>query len=206
MAKIEWKNPWEEECAALFDELKLKWEYEPRRFHLEPEYVPSFYVADVNVYVDVPDSAYSKKDKEKKLADFKERYPSDTIYILDGFSILDKIFLMQFIFGSNFTRFQHLEGFEKDERTKHFVLSLLEEVIEALREINRKDHVLEKVVVDEEALKEELVDAFHFFVTICLIWGFSPEDITDSYKMKNLKNWDRYRTRLEEKKTKEKNA
>lgn len=47
--------------------------------------------------------------------------------------------------------------------------------------VNRKD-------VDYERVRDELVDILHFWVSLCLKLGISPEDIFETYKRKNLEN------------------
>ena len=45
--------------------------------------------------------------------------------------------------------------------------------------------------IDEAALKEELVDVLHFFVSLCLRSGMDAEELYARYLDKNRENFDR---------------
>lgn len=106
---------------------------------------------------------------------------------------LDKIFELQKKFGKLYTNFDTKETTikYKEERTKHFVLAIVEEVIELLRSINHKEWKIVRFVPNISKLKEEIADITHFLVTIALVWGMNPEEFLKEYEKKNKENWKR---------------
>lgn len=90
---------------------------------------------------------------------------------------------LQKYFGNN-----DLENFteeEKQQYTKDNILGLLDETHEVLRETNWKHWRKTKKPINEENLKEEIVDVFHFFINLCIVWGFSAEEIYEAYLKKD---------------------
>jgi dimeric dUTPase (all-alpha-NTP-PPase superfamily) len=45
--------------------------------------------------------------------------------------------------------------------------------------------------IDDERLKEEIVDVLHFFVSMCLKAGIGPEELYQAYIRKNQENFAR---------------
>lgn len=82
---------------------------------------------------------------------------------------------------------QKLEGEDRVMFIKDMVLALLDEVHEALGEVGWKPWAKSRHV-NEEALKGELVDAFHFFMNLCLVSGMDAEELEIRYDIKNEKN------------------
>ena len=80
---------------------------------------------------------------------------------------------------------------EKESYTKDKVLALLDETHEVLREINWKSWKKTKKDIDQEHLLEELADTFHFYINLCLVWGFDAKDIYTAYIKKDDENYDR---------------
>ena len=70
------------------------------------------------------------------------------------------------------------------------VLAMISELSEVLDEVNFKWWKNPKPV-DDAALKGELVDVLHFFVSMCLKSGMSAEELFELYKAKNQENFDR---------------
>ena len=69
-------HPVEAELAALLDANGIRWEYEPHRFALEHgEFVPDFYLPDVDVYVEctVAQQRHVTR-KNRKAREARERY------------------------------------------------------------------------------------------------------------------------------------
>lgn len=99
---------------------------------------------------------------------------------------LDDLFVKQRMLQEKFEN--DLDGMSNSVRqqyTKDNVLGLLDETHEILREVNWKNWKKTKKDVDVDRLKEELADAFHFFINLCLAWGFSAEEIYEAYLKKN---------------------
>ena len=80
---------------------------------------------------------------------------------------------------------------EKEEYTKDKVLALLDETHEVLREINWKSWKKTKKDIDGDKLLEELSDVFHFYINLCLVWGFDAKDVYGAYLKKDEENYNR---------------
>ena len=78
----------------------------------------------------------------------------------------------------------------KEVRIQKEVLAMISELSELLDEVNFKWWKNPKPV-NEAALKGELVDVLHFFVSMCLKSGMSAEELFALYKEKNQENFDR---------------
>ena len=106
---------------------------------------------------------------------------------------LDKLFKrqkeLQIILGEDIDRFTEDQA---QQYTKDNILSLLDETHEVLREINWKHWKKTKKVIDKDHLKEELTDVFHFFINLCLAWGFTSNEIYDAYLEKDHEIIDRH--------------
>ncbi len=70
------------------------------------------------------------------------------------------------------------------------ILACMDELTELLNELNWKWWKNPKPL-DPEAIKGELVDVLHFFVSMCLRSGMSAQDLFDGYVAKNRENFDR---------------
>ena len=80
-----------------------------------------------------------------------------------------------------------LEGISATEWIQKHTLAMLSELAELLDEVNFKWWKNAKPV-DEHALKEELVDILHFFLSMCLSAGLDAEQIYRIYLEKNAEN------------------
>lgn len=103
---------------------------------------------------------------------------------------LDEIFRMQEALNADIIRCRHLEGISDTEWIQKQTLAMLSEMAELLDEVNFKWWKNPKPV-DARAVKEELVDILHFFVSMCLRAGLSPQEMYDIYKQKNHENLNR---------------
>ncbi len=70
------------------------------------------------------------------------------------------------------------------------ILACMDELTELLNELNWKWWKNPKPL-DPEAIKGELVDVLHFFVSMCIRSGMSAEDLFRGYVAKNQENFDR---------------
>ena len=66
-------------------------------------------------------------------------------------------------------------------------MALIDEVTELLNEINYK-WWKNKKPINEAAVKEELCDVLHFFVSMCIDAGMSAEELHKIYIEKNREN------------------
>ena len=102
---------------------------------------------------------------------------------------LDEIFAMQNLLDTEIVRLRQLD-FPMDQWMQKEVLAMISELSEVLDEVNFKWWKNPKVV-DQDALKNELVDVLHFFVSMCLKSGMTAEELFALYKAKNQENLDR---------------
>ncbi len=103
---------------------------------------------------------------------------------------LDEIFRMQQALNDDIIARRHLEGISDTEWIQKQTLAMLSEMAELLNEVNFKWWKNPKPV-DEYAVKEELVDILHFFVSMCLKAGMTPQEMYDIYMEKNRENFNR---------------
>ncbi len=102
---------------------------------------------------------------------------------------LDVIFQMQQSLDEDIATRRNLE-FSKEVWLQKEVLAMISELSELLDEVNFKWWKNPKPV-DDAALKGELVDVLHFFVSMCLKSGMSAQELFALYKAKNQENFDR---------------
>lgn len=70
---------------------------------------------------------------------------------------------------------------------KDMHIALTDELHEALAETGWKPWASSNHI-NEEAFKSELVDAFHFFMNLCLVVKMAPDELFHKYKAKREKN------------------
>ena len=102
---------------------------------------------------------------------------------------LDVIFEMQQSLNSDIEARINIT-FSREEWMQKEVLAMISELSEVLDEVNFKWWKNAKPV-DDAALKGELVDVLHFFVSMCLKSGMTAEELFALYKAKNQENFDR---------------
>jgi dimeric dUTPase (all-alpha-NTP-PPase superfamily) len=107
----------------------------------------------------------------------------------DNVDKLEHIFTLQAAFDEKLARQRQLEG-DLETWIQREVLAIISELGELLAEVNFKWWKNPRPV-DTDAVKEELVDILHFFVSMCLKAGFSAEDIYQAYLEKNQENFRR---------------
>ncbi len=103
---------------------------------------------------------------------------------------LDEIFRMQQALNEDIINRRHLEGISDTEWIQKQTLAMLSEMAELLNEVNFKWWKNPKPV-DDKAVKEELVDILHFFVSMCLRAGMTPQEMYEIYMEKNRENFNR---------------
>ncbi len=103
---------------------------------------------------------------------------------------LDIIFEMQNKFDSDLVQRRDLSGISQAEWIQKETLAMLSELAELIDEVNFKWWKNPKPV-NEHAVKEELVDILHFFVSMCLKMNMSSVELYDMYILKNRENFDR---------------
>lgn len=108
---------------------------------------------------------------------------------------LETIFNMQRSLDDDIVRLRGLD-YPKDVWLQKEVLAMLSELSEVLDEVNFKWWKNPKPV-DDDALRGELVDVLHFFVSMCLKSGMDADELFARYCEKNKENFDRQYGRSE---------
>ena len=103
---------------------------------------------------------------------------------------LELIFELQNQFDTELLQTRHLESISREEWIQKETLAMLSELAELIDEVNFKWWKNAKPV-DEEAVKDELVDILHFFVSMCLKMGMTADELCARYLEKNKENFDR---------------
>lgn len=80
-----------------------------------------------------------------------------------------------------------IDSEERIQFSKDMHIALVDELHEALAEIGWKPWATSNHF-NEEAYQGELVDAFHFFMNLCMVGKMTPDMLFDKYKAKRLKN------------------
>ena len=102
---------------------------------------------------------------------------------------LEMIFRLQSALDGDIMERRHLD-FPYEVWMQKDILACMDELTELLNELNWKWWKNPKPL-DPEAIKGELVDVLHFFVSMCLRSGMSAQDLFDGYVAKNRENFDR---------------
>ncbi len=103
---------------------------------------------------------------------------------------LEEMFALQKSFNDSIIKTRHLEHITREEWLQKRALALFCETAEMLEEVNYKWWKNEKPV-DEDAVKEELVDMFHFFLSLCLSVDMDAGELHALYLKKNQINFKR---------------
>lgn len=102
---------------------------------------------------------------------------------------LDDIFQLQAELNREIREKRSLE-YSKGEWIQKLTLAMLSELAELLDEVNFKWWKNPKQI-DDRLVKEELVDILHFFVSMCLDAGMTPDEMHRMYLEKHQENLDR---------------
>ena len=105
---------------------------------------------------------------------------------------LDAIFHYQNLFDTELMQKRGLAGISMEQWIQKETLAMISELGELIDEVNFKWWKNPKEV-DANAVKEELVDILHFFVSMCLKAGMDAEELYLRYLQKNRENFDRQR-------------
>lgn len=102
---------------------------------------------------------------------------------------LDVIFELQKSLDEDIVARRNLDH-TPEEWIRMDVLAMVSELAELLDEVNFKWWKNPKPI-NEESLHGELVDILHFFISMCIRAGMSPESLYEGYIAKNRENFDR---------------
>lgn len=100
---------------------------------------------------------------------------------------LEEIFALQKSFNDEVIHTRGLEKVTDDEWIQKYMMAMFVEMGEMMDETNYKWWKNPKTV-NSDAVKEELVDVLHFFVSICLRAGMTAEELHRLYLEKNKEN------------------
>jgi dimeric dUTPase (all-alpha-NTP-PPase superfamily) len=103
---------------------------------------------------------------------------------------LEHIFQLQAKFDQALIEKRNLQHIKPDEWIQKEVLAIVSELGELLDETNFKWWKNPKDI-NHDALREELVDILHFFISMCIKAGMTAEDLYQGYFKKNKENFDR---------------
>lgn len=103
---------------------------------------------------------------------------------------LQKLFDMQKAFDSEVVEKRNLHNITIDEWMQKETLAMISELSELLDEVNFKWWKNPKDI-DYNRVKEELIDIFHFFMSMCLKAGMNADEVYDRYIEKNKENFKR---------------
>lgn len=103
---------------------------------------------------------------------------------------LDEIFAMQQALNEDIIARRGLTGISDEEWIQKQTLAMLSEMAELLDEVNFKWWKNPKPV-NRDAVREELVDILHFFVSMCLRAGMDAQELYARYLGKNEENFKR---------------
>ncbi|NLJ80273.1 MAG: dUTPase [Firmicutes bacterium] len=103
--------------------------------------------------------------------------------------MLKEIFRLQSKFDQAVVAHRGLD-FTKEVWIQKEILAIISELSEILDEVNFK-WWKDPQELDQDRLKEEIVDLLHFFVSMCLKAEIGPEELYQAYLEKNKENFAR---------------
>ncbi|HHT83734.1 MAG: dUTPase [Christensenellales bacterium] len=103
---------------------------------------------------------------------------------------LQTLFDLQKKFDQDVVDKRNLGGIKPDEWIQKETLAMISELAELIDEVNFKWWKNPKTV-DYDRVKEELIDIFHFFMSMCLKVGMDADEVYRRYIAKNKENFDR---------------
>ena len=106
-------------------------------------------------------------------------------------SELSKIWRDQEDFNLNF--FPTASTFDEQSRqTKEFTLCVMSELDELLSSINWKTHRRKDMLPNLPQVKSELTDILKYWISLCIVWGITPEEAMQDYWRKSMVCRQRY--------------
>jgi len=111
---------------------------------------------------------------------------------------LEHIFKLQEKFDTALMENRKLHDISREEWIQKETLAIISELAELLNEVNFK-WWKNPQELNEAAIREELVDILHFFVSMCLKMNMTAEDLYQGYLRKNEENFKRQQGRSDKK-------
>lgn len=109
--------------------------------------------------------------------------------------MLKEIFRLQAKFDQAVIEHRNLE-YPREVWIQKSILAIISELGEILDEVNFK-WWKDPAEIDQENLREEIVDVLHFFISLCLKAGIGPEELYQAYLAKNEENFARQQGKTE---------
>ena len=103
---------------------------------------------------------------------------------------LADIFALQSALQTRIKEERHLQDIPMEVWIQKELLALMSEMSEVLDEVNFK-WWKNPQPINQNALKEELIDMLHFWVSMCLETGMTADEVHQRYVQKNQENHDR---------------
>lgn len=103
---------------------------------------------------------------------------------------LQTLFDLQKQFDDEVVEKRGLQNITPDEWIQKETLAMISELSELIDEVNFKWWKNTKEV-DYNNVKEELIDIFHFFMSMCLKVGMNADEVYQKYINKNKENFKR---------------
>jgi uncharacterized HAD superfamily protein len=110
---------------------------------------------------------------------------------------LKELWLEQLEFNKHFFNSKNMTIKEKQAKMKDMILYLQSEIIEALNEINFKEHRRGDKVVRIDKLTEELIDIQKYLFGVFQLWGVTDEGFYNEFKRKSLVVSQRYKQEMQ---------
>ena len=133
------------------------------------------------------------KDVKMKLNRIREQYPSkDLFYIIFE---RQKELMEKYREIENMPREIDINTKKGQVWLKDFAWRITEELGEAMNCLKNKPWKQTEMLTDVDHYKEELADAFHFFIELCIISGISSEELFLLYFKKSEVNLFRQRSK-----------
>ncbi|MGI6227118.1 MAG: dUTPase [Peptococcales bacterium] len=99
---------------------------------------------------------------------------------------LEHIFILQEQLDAKISQ-DHKADFDLETWIEKEILAIISELGEVLAETNFKWWKNPREI-NSAALKEEIIDVFHFLISLCLKVGITPEELYEVYLIKNNEN------------------
>lgn len=112
-------------------------------------------------------------------------------------NILQDIWDDQRRFNQNFIDFSRLDDKKRVEESKEYILHLISECDEFLRELAWKNHRKEDPTIIRSNLKEEYIDMFKYWLSLGVLWQITPEEILEEYWRKSAVVEQRYKQEIQ---------
>lgn len=106
----------------------------------------------------------------------------------DKMDKLERIFYLQEKFQKDLVEKRQLENIDVEQWIQKQILAMISELSELLDEVNFK-WWKNPNPLNFPAIKEELVDIFHFFISMCLTVGMDAQELYELYLGKNNENF-----------------